>query len=503
MSSYWRKREAENLANNLKDEKAYKKELDRIYKDMLDACQKEIDSFYGRYADKEGISIAEAKKRVSKLDIEAYERKAEKYVKEKNFSKQANEEMLLYNLTMKVNRLEMLKANIGLELIAGHEELNTFMEKILNGRTEDELKRQAGILGKTVRDNAKLANSIVNGDFHNASFSQRLWANQSEMKADLSKMLERGMLQGKNARTLTKELRKYFIGDGKKVGKNYAAERLMVTELARVQTEAQKQSFIANGFDEYTFIVNGGCCDICAAIAGKNFKVDKMMPGENAPPMHPWCRCSIAAYEDSDDYEAWLDYLDKGGTTAEWNKLLQAAVSYEGIPKTWKDLPEGEDVLNVNPLGATDNCVNCCIAYEMRLRNKAVVAAKSIRSLMRDPFAGWRDHDVRTIKKGEDVCKTLTQELKQWGTGSRVQVSLSWNVERGRYSMESKTRLGHSIICEMRGDKLIFIDPQKGKVYNDIDIEKMLKSSNKNDVRYCRIDTLDITDLGATACQKV
>lgn len=340
-AEYWKRREAANLAGNLKDEKAYAKELDRIYKDMLDGCQKEIDSFYSRYADAEGISIADARKRVSKLDIEAYERKAEKYVKAAEqdrrlnggktntrgfyFSKTANEEMKLYNLTMKVNRLEMLKANIGLELIKGHAEMETFMEKILRGRTEDELKRQAGILGKSVRNNAKLANAIVNGDFHNASFSQRLWANQAEMKADLSKMLERGMIQGKNARTLAKELRTYFIGDerlknGKK-GNKYATERLMVTELARVQTEAQKQSFIANGFDEYIFIVNGGCCDICAGIAGKHFKVDKMLPGENAPPMHPWCRCSIAAYENSKKYEDWLSYLESGGTTEAWNKM--------------------------------------------------------------------------------------------------------------------------------------------------------------------------------------
>lgn len=56
--------------------------------------------------------------------------------------------MRLYNATMKINRLEMLKANIGLELIKGHDDLEKFMAEILQGRTEDELKRQAGILGK-------------------------------------------------------------------------------------------------------------------------------------------------------------------------------------------------------------------------------------------------------------------------------------------------------------------------------------------------------------------
>ena len=62
----------------------------------------------------------------------------------------------------------------------------------------------------------------------------------------------------------------------------------MRTELARVQIEAQKQSFIKNGFEEYTFHALADCCDICAAINGKHFKVKDMMPGENAPPMHPF-----------------------------------------------------------------------------------------------------------------------------------------------------------------------------------------------------------------------
>lgn len=44
------------------------------------------------------------------------------------------------------------------------------------------------------------------------------------------------------------------------------------------------------------------------------------MPGENASPLHPNCRCSCSAYEDSEDYEAWLDFLSKGGTTEEWKK---------------------------------------------------------------------------------------------------------------------------------------------------------------------------------------
>jgi SPP1 gp7 family putative phage head morphogenesis protein len=352
---YWKDREDEALENYQKSEAEYDKEIHRIYSDMLDGFNKEINAFYGKYATAEGITLAEAKKRVSELDIKEYERKAARYVKDASldrkankgktnkqgyyFSEKANEEMRLYNLTMKVNRLEMLKANIGLEMIKGHAELETFMSGVLRGRTEEELARQAGILGKTVRNNAKLAHAIPNASFHNATFSDRVWAYHDIMKADLEKLLTRGLIQGKNPRQLARELEKYVIGDAKG-GARFNAERLMRTELARVQTEAQKQSFERNGFDKYIFIVNSGCCDLCTQAAKKDvgygegvYLVKDMMPAENAAPMHPHCRCSAAAYSDRKEYDEWLDFLEKGGTTAEYEKLKAKGAKIPIVPK--------------------------------------------------------------------------------------------------------------------------------------------------------------------------
>ena len=124
------------------------------------------------------------------------------------------------------------------------------------------------LLKQKKKNNAKLADTIVNASFKNATFSDRLWMYHDQMKADLSKLLQSGMIQGKNSRQLAKDLRKYYYGpeylkNGKK-GAVYNTERLMRTELARVQIEAQKQSYIRNGFTEYTFIALADCCDICA-----------------------------------------------------------------------------------------------------------------------------------------------------------------------------------------------------------------------------------------------
>ena len=329
---YWRKREEEALKHYIKDEKQYSKEIENIYRNMLDQCQKEIESYYAKYASKENISLAEAKKRISKHDVKAFERKAARYVKDKDFSAKANEELRLYNATMRINRLEMLKANIGLELISGSEEIERFMSKILGKRTEEELQRQAGILGKTIKNNAQKAHAIVNGSFHSGTFSDRIWQYQDLMREELGALLQTGLIQGKNPRALTKDLKKYFIGKDGTGGMRYCMERLMRTELARVQTEAQKQSYLEDDIEEYKFIANGGCCPICTALNGKRFKVSKMMPGENAPPVHPHCRCSTAPFFDRKEFDELLNFIEKGGTEEEWNKLK----AQKTIPATTK-----------------------------------------------------------------------------------------------------------------------------------------------------------------------
>ena len=314
---YWRNRENEQHKHNITEEKKYNQELNKIYKDMMDECKRSINNFYAKYASENGITMAEAKKRASKLDIEEYARKAAKYVKTKDFTKEANDAMKIYNLTMKVNRLELLKADLGLELAKGHSKIYQLFYKALKKRSIDEFKRQSGILGKTVQNNTKLANSIVNASFHNATFSDRIWMHQDLLKSDLNKLLQIGLIQGKNPKTLATELRKRFNV------KQSDAERLMQTELARVQTDAQKKSYIENGFDEYEYIACGSSdvCDTCKLMDGKVFKVKDMMPGLNAPPMHPRCHCSTAPSVDRKDYDEWLNYLEKGGTTAEWKRL--------------------------------------------------------------------------------------------------------------------------------------------------------------------------------------
>ena len=314
---YWRDRERTQRAAYIRTEEEELREIQKIYDEMYRWAEREINAFYGKYADAEGIDITEAKKRVSKLDIEEYEKLAKEYVKNKDFSDRANQEMRLYNATMKINRLELLKAKIGLKLVDGINDIDKHWEKIATDRATQEIIRLSGILGETLTDTetVRTAQQIVNADFYNATFSDRIWAAQDYLKDALATELQKGFIAGIGSRKMAQNIKKQFnssLSD---------AERLARTELRRIQTDVAKDNYERNGITEYEFMaVNPKACEICKALDGRIFKVDRMNAGLNAPPIHPNCHCTTAPYINDEDYQAWLNYLDQGGTTEDWER---------------------------------------------------------------------------------------------------------------------------------------------------------------------------------------
>lgn len=298
--SYWRNRELEHIKQSVKNEAILTRRIREKYMESMNNIQKEIEAFYGRYADIEGISMYEARQRISKLDMEQYERKAKRYVKERNFTKRANEEMRLYNASMKINRLQLLRLDIELELMALISDEERFMLEELTNQARVEFERQAGILGQTLNMNQKTIETIVNSSFLTATWSDRIWSNQTALRAELDKLLTRGIVQGLNPRELARDLRKTFDASV------YNSERLLRTELGRVQIDVQEDSYKQADIDQYEYIAEPTACPICEELDGKFFYVSEMEIGKNAPVMHPNCLCSTAAYVDREEWDADL-----------------------------------------------------------------------------------------------------------------------------------------------------------------------------------------------------
>lgn len=293
VNDYWKKRiEAEQKARIERDA-TLGQEMKRLYDYHFSELEKEIRAFEQRYADKNNIPLSEVKARVSDIDVRAFEEKAKRYVAEKNFSAKANAELSLYNLKMKTSRLELLQYQMDLELLALSNGEHQLTEKFLNEEYIKELDVQAGLLGRSVLSAsqiAQVAQTTINTPFKGAVWSDKIWQRQSALREIVARVTEDYLLKGKNPTTMISQLRKEFDVSV------HQAKRLAVTEGARVASEAQKQAFSANGYDEYEFIAEPGACGICKPLDGKIFKVKDMEPGLNASPMHPFCRCATAAH---------------------------------------------------------------------------------------------------------------------------------------------------------------------------------------------------------------
>lgn len=288
---YWKLRDDElkNIVKEIKDDEAYKKKLTTLYNTAMTDIQKDIDADILRYANKENLSLAEAKKKISKFDVESFASKAEKYVKEKDFSELATQELRAYNITMRTNRLELLQAEIGLNTISLANEEEKMLTARLTETAINEYVRQAGILGESVPDRktlARIAKSIVDAEFRNVEFSNNIWQNQKELQEGLENVIRRTLINGENPRVGARKLRALVEKEFKL--KKYAADRIAITETGRVQIEVQKTSYNDYGYDEYVFISEPSACKVCLPLDGKTFNVKDMMPGTNAPMMHPF-----------------------------------------------------------------------------------------------------------------------------------------------------------------------------------------------------------------------
>ncbi len=303
-----------------------------LYKYQFSEIEKLINTFIVSYALKEGITPAEARKKITKHDVEAFQAKAKQYVEDRDFSERANRELRLYNVTMRTSRLELLQEEIKLELMRlGTGEEMTLQEWLLKAGKTD-LLRQAGILEMTVKTREsieKAIKAIVNDNFQSATFSDRIWLNKRELNSQLGLGLERSLMRGENPIKWAGRLKR-FLNDTQK-NATYNAERLAVTETSRIQETISRQSYAAMGYKQMEIICEPSACKICKPHDGEIVDIDKAKMGDNVPLWHPWCKCTTAPHMDRAELDKAIKDLEMMGTVSVGN------LRHRGIPLSGKE----------------------------------------------------------------------------------------------------------------------------------------------------------------------
>lgn len=121
------------------------------------------------------------------------------------------------------------------------------------------------------------------------NYSARIWRNTDHLAQMLEDEIEAAFLSGKSVRRMANVIMDRF-------GVGYrAAECLMRTETSYVQNQTAAQSYRDAGCTDYEILTASDrrTCRRCAAQNGRRYLFTEMQAGENAPPLHPNCRCTI------------------------------------------------------------------------------------------------------------------------------------------------------------------------------------------------------------------
>ncbi|MDM8222961.1 minor capsid protein [Ligilactobacillus salivarius] len=317
---YWLNREKQQQAyidKNLASDEQYNKIIQAQYDSLLADINKRIDSELSKLANENGISIADMRAKVSQTDIKQFEAEAKRVVaqadkmrkqgkspKLADWSQEVNDRLKLYNATMRINRLEYLKAGIGLDMItAGLQVDSELRDKLFKDATEEQ-KRQAGILGENNAHIDTLAiGNIILAKTKSNDFSQRIWTNMDVLQAKLSQTIMAGITTGQSYDEMARRLKTQVSKDIQNV--TYVTQRIARTEATRVQTEITMNSLKRNGYDFCKWYKEPSACHDCALIGnqdngwGKGIYKVKDVP---TIPVHPNCRCAVGAY--------WVDEED-------------------------------------------------------------------------------------------------------------------------------------------------------------------------------------------------
>lgn len=299
--TYWEDRAKEIIDEESKSDYEIAQEIQRIVDEMNADIEDEINRFYARYAINEGISFIEAKKKIDAVDVQQFSQKAKEYVENKDFSEKANQELKAYNTKMYVSREKLLQAQLGLIVTYAYAQIEQSMYNYMESAYYRALKQQAGILGETLQVSINDVKTIIFTPFENHKWSTRLWSDMETVRRHVQKTTRHVLLRGRHPYEFIKDMRKDTGAT------TYNMKRLLLTETARVQTLASKRHMLEEHGpeSEYQFVakMDSKTTKTCRSLNDKTFKVKDMVPGVNAPPMHPFCRSAVVPHID----ENWRD----------------------------------------------------------------------------------------------------------------------------------------------------------------------------------------------------
>lgn len=338
-AEYWKQRFTQlEAAQNRKGATAYL-EMEKQYKAAQNELEAQIARWYQRFADSNGISLAQAKQWLKGQDLAEFKWDVKEYIKygkENAINGAWMQELENASSKFHISRLEALQIQTQNSLETMFAQQLGTMKKALSdvyasGYYHTAYAVQQGFgLGWDIAglDQAQIEKVLSKPwavDGYN--FSTRIWNSKTKLIGEVHNELSKNLLTGADPQKAIDSL-------AKKMGTSKSnAGRLVMTEQAYFSSAAQKDCFNDLDVEEYEIVatLDSHTSDICRSLDGKVFKMSDYKPGVTAPPFHVYCRSTTAPhFKDNFDTgeraargaDGKTYYVPDDVTYSEWKKAF-------------------------------------------------------------------------------------------------------------------------------------------------------------------------------------
>lgn len=338
-AEYWKQRFTQlEAAQNRKGATAYL-EMEKQYKAAQNELEAQIARWYQRFADSNGISLAQAKQWLKGQDLAEFKWDVKEYIKygkENAINGAWMQELENASSKFHISRLEALQIQTQNSLETMFAQQMGTMKKALSdvyasGYYHTAYAVQQGfglgwdIAGLDQVQIEKVLSKPWAVDGYN--FSTRIWNSKTKLIGEVHNELSKNLLTGADPQKAIDSL-------AKKMGTSKSnAGRLVMTEQAYFSSAAQKDCFNDLDVEEYEIVatLDSHTSDICRSLDGKVFKMSDYKPGVTAPPFHVYCRSTTAPHF-KDNFDAGeraargadgkTYYVPDDVTYSEWKKAF-------------------------------------------------------------------------------------------------------------------------------------------------------------------------------------
>lgn len=303
-AEYWAERFTALDDKLYKKSEEYARTLQRQFDRARRTLTRDLGYWYGRLAENNGISYAEAKKLLKDDELADFHLTVAEYIKhgkEDGLDPAWIKKLENASARVHISRLEQMQMDLEQTIEDLYFQYETGAEMLLESVTTTsyyytayEVAKGTGIGVNLHRLDIDTIKGFLTTPWCKDGnvFSDRIWARKDELTDALTTLLAQNLMTGADPQRAIDQIAERFDVDKR------AAGRLIMTETAAISSEARKQCLKELDVEEFEIVatLDSRTSDTCRRMDGQHFPMSQYKIGFNAPPFHCNCRSTTVPY---------------------------------------------------------------------------------------------------------------------------------------------------------------------------------------------------------------